>query len=696
MPPTDANSPDQFKAPTNDDALIVWANKKRDAAFKLPEHQAKQNLAFVQGQQWGVWDGRRKRFHQADTRRGDPNAPVRITVNKIGGIVERVISRILKNIPIAECRPVTDTVSDVNAAKVGTRILDHELNARLKLQQRLIEVYTWALPLGWSFLHVRWDPTAGPIVGTVDEEGNEVQVHQGEVVLDECPAFELRLDPNARRFRDAMWCVRDVVMTKEAAYEQYGVMPEAEDATSLADEWRQLSGPGDEHTGTGGKPADAASFVTVHQLWVRPGSRANPDGLVFTWCGKTVMEKAKPFPYEHGKLPFVPFNILPALGGAPNGRTWVTDLVPLQRDYNDARSREAMIRRTLTPKILAATGQIDPNRLTSRVELVTYNPTGPQPQFMLPDGRWMSQFQAGMERADTEMGERAGQTDVSSGRAATSAPAASILALQEADETKLAITTHELAASVEELAHQVLMLCKQFWDEERTVRTWSRDGVLEVSHFRGSDLGQQLDVHVSSEAGLPRSKTARTQLAIDLWSQGILTDARDFVRLLDLPGSDFLVETLNLDNKQAEREIGHILAGEVVEAKTWHNHQAHITTHDEFRKSEEYEHLDPQQQAALDGHIMAHYQQMLDQMMNDPMAAGAAPPGAGPETTNPTGANGEPIDPTTGLPQDPNAMAGGLAPTALQGAMNMPVGGTGQPGPVPGTTPDGLQAAIGN
>lgn len=690
-----ADKTPSFVPPTEPKALIVWAQDRLENATRLDEFQAKQNLAFMLGQQWGVWDQDRRRFQNPNQKRGDPNAPVRVTVNKMAGLIERVIARLTKNAPTPECRPVTDSQSDVNAAKVGTRILDHELNARLKLAQRLIELYFWVAPLGWSFFHPRWDPNAGPMVGTVDEDGETVNVHQGEIALDEVPAFEIRLDPNARRWRDARWCIRTVAMTKEAVFEQYGKIPNGEDAESMAEEWRMRTTPSHaENNGSRGTPKPD-QYVAVHQFWMRPGGRVKPDGLVFTWSGDTVLEAPKPFPYEHGRLPFIPFNMLPAVGGDPAGRTWVTDLIGMQRDYNDARSREATIRRQLTPKILSPVGAIDPNRLTSRVEVISYNPIGQAPELMMPDGRWMVQFEQAMNRADAEMGDRAGQQDVSQGKAASSAPAAGILALQEADETKLAISAKEMAASIEDLGFQILMLVKQFWTEDRVIRTWSRDGTLEVDHFSGSDLGEQLDVHVVSESALPRSKTARAQLAVDLWTQGILTDHRDFVRMLDLPGTDFLVETLNRDSKQAEREHGHLLRMEPVEVKVWHNHVAHITEHDGFRKTEEYEHLSPEEQAWFDGHVAAHYSLVLQQM-GVPTPPGTpyngAEGGPGPQTTNPTGENGEYTNPLTGAPQDPLAVAAGQAPSSVAGSQvqrrHGSIGGTGNPGPVPGQSAD--------
>lgn len=684
-----ADKKTSFIPPESDKELITWAERRLQDATKIDEFTAKQNVSFMLGQQWGVWDDRRKRFQLDGSRRGDPNAPVRITINKIGSLVERVIARLTKNLPLPELRPVTDTEADKNAAKVGTRILDHELSARLKFEQRLIELYFWVVPLGWSFFHVRWDPNQGPSVGTLDGK----TVRQGEIVLDEVPAFELRIDPNARRWRDAKWCIRTVAMTKEAVFEQYGVHVDSpEDASSMAEEWRMASRG--EYTNERGQRPGAETqpdqYVAVHQYWLRPGSRVRPKGLVFTWSGKTMLEAPKPFPYEHGELPFVPFNLLPAVGGDPAGRTWLSDLVPMQRDYNDARSREATIRRQLVPKMVAPVGSIDPNRVTSRVEVIPYNPIGTAPQLVMPDGRWMAQFEQAMDRVDVEMGDRAGQAEASQGKSASTAAAATVIALQEADETKLAISAKEMAASIEHLGYQILMLVKQFWSEERTIRTWSRDGVLEVSQFSGADLGQQLDVHVSSESALPRSKTARTQLAIDLWAQQIITDPHVFVNMLDVPGTDILVETLNQDVKQAEREHGHLLQGEIVEVRLWHNHTAHIAKHDEFRKSEEYEKLPPELKAHFDGHCDAHYQLvLLQQQVPTPPNTPFAKMQEQSANENPTGENGQATDPLTGMPSNPNAiggLSGNLGATAQAGAG--PIGGTGNPGQVPGVTPD--------
>lgn len=656
-----------YDAPEDEKALVAWLEQRYTEARRMADRSARLNLAYVKGHQHVRWDERNRRLDVARASATDRNAPIQITVNKIGSLVERVISRLTKSAPVPECRPVTSTETDVSAARVGSRILDHEMH-RLMWPTFLTRFYFWVTTLGWSFVHVRWDPEAGGLAGDLDGE----QIREGDIVIDEVPGTEIRIDPNARTWGAARWCIRDVTMTAAAIYETYGVTGiKGDNVRSLADESYALDIKDTGSLGdTGGKIY--AAKVAVHQMWIRPGGRATPKGLVVTWTGSTILEAAKPFPFEHGQLPFIPFSLLPGIG-APEGRTWVDDLRPQQADYNDARSREATIRRELTPKVFAARGAIDSTKMSSRFEVIDYNPVGDTPQVYLPDGRWMAQYETAMNRSDAEMGDRAGQAEVSQGRAPAGAPAAAILALQEADESKLAISAKELASSTALVGFQILSLVRQFWAEDRVIRTWSQDGTLEVSRFSGANVSQQLDIHLTAESALPRSKAARAQLAETLWERGIINDPRLYLRMIEVPGVGFLEDELNAHAAQAERENGRLLEGQPVEVHTWHNHPAHIAKHNAFRLTEEYEQMPPELQQWFDGHVDAH-EAALASLLNpqappapvDPASGMPEAPGGGP------GADPSYLDPMTGRPPDPLAVAAGQAPSAL--TLNPPPG----------------------
>ena len=666
MPPRKENpptKPSEFVPPTDHKALVAWLDKKREAGRKqLPDFQMKLNLAFVRGHQWVVWDSSSKTLSQARRDPTNPNAPIRIKANKIGGITERFIARLTKAAPEPQVRPVSDEEDDINAAKAASRILTSEFN-RLGWEGFLIEHYFWVVTHGFAFAEILWDQEDGSVIGSIEDD----EVRSGNIKFDSVPGFELAVDPAAKDMLSAKWCVRTKSLTKEAVWEHYGVtLADGESALSIAEEIDLLvDGPG------GSKHTES---VPVHQFWMVP-CRAAPEGLVVTWSGTTILAEPTKFPYSHRRLPYVEFDLLPGLGKR-QGRTWVDDLISLQTDYNDARSREAGIRRTLTPKLVAPAGAVDPQSVNSRVEVIAYNQVGEAPRWMIPDSGWMGQYETSMNRADMEMGDRAGQSDVSSGRASSpSMPAAAILALQEADDTKMSITHKLMGRGIEQAAWQVLELVKQFWTEERLVATYSETGALEVAHFSKADIDGQLDVHVSTESGIVRSKSAMVQLTMDLQKAGVLTDPRHILRLIQMPGMDFITEAFNVDARQAQRENEYLQLGEEVQVNTFDNHMVHITEHDNFRKSSEYDKLRRRAEAGdqeavavvanTDAHAMAHNELVMQQ-------AGMgmqAPPGQ--------------------MPQAPGGDGSGSV-AKLAG-----IGGPGQPGAVPGVDVDAQAARMG-
>ncbi len=609
-------TPEAFTAPTDNDKLIVWCERKRRRGrARMPEYQMKLNLAYLIGQQQLAWDPDRRLFQRPIPRTDDPNAPIRITANKVGGIVEHYISRLTSKAPDAQVRPVGDTDKDIDASKAGTRILQSEIR-RLRWDVWVMAHFFWVVTHGWAYGQIMWDPEGGDEMGTVKVgTPDEKTVHTGQVTIDSVPAFELSVDPDAMQMRDAIWAVRTRMMSKEAVWEKYGKIPVgAQPVRSIADEVYAL-------TNASSRAAEQRSdTVGVHQLWMLP-CRAAPKGLVVTWCGKTVLEGPLDFPYNHKRLPFVQWNLLPGMGRR-EGRTWLDDLIPLQADYNDARSREAAIRRTLTPKLVGANGSVDTSRLSSRVEFLGYNPgMGDKPSLMIPDSGWMAQYESSMNRAQSEMSDRAGESAMMISRAS----AAAIMALQQINDTKVYVSQRMLTDAIEETSWHILELIKQFWTEERMVSTYSEIGQLEVAHFSGSDIDHQLDIYMNVEMGEQMSKAATMQLGLDLWKNKVITDPRHLLRLIQVPDASFLADEFNVDARQAQRENELLMQGMVVQIHDFDSHPIHIIEHDNERKSEDFEKIegmakagDPQANnvvAAFNAHVDAHKQAqaMLEQ-----------------------------------------------------------------------------------
>lgn len=720
--PTTAES---FKVPTDNDHLITWAERKRTKGrARMPEFQMKLNLAYLLGQQDLAWDSDRGRFERPMPSKNDPNAPIRIVANKVGGIVEHYISRLVSQAPNAEVRPVGDDDKDIDASKAGTRILKSE-NRRLVWDTFVMEHFFWVVTHGWAYGQVMWDPSSGAKVGTVHaDKPEEKDVMLGNVVIDSVPAFELSVDPDAADMRTAKWAVRTKTMTKESVWEQWGQVPQgAEPVRSIADEVYALV-----NAGAGKKGEQRTDTVGVHQLWMVP-CRAAPKGLVVTWCGKTILEGPSDFPYNHGKLPFIQWDLLPGMGRR-EGRTWLDDLISLQADYNDARSREATIRRTLTPKVLAASGSMDQQKMSSRVEVLNYNPgMGDKPTMMIPDSGWMAQYESSMNRAQAEMSDRAGESSFNISRAS----AAAVMALQQINDTKVYVSQMLLVAAIQETSWHVLELIKQFWSEDRMVSTYSEVGTLEVAHFSGADIDHQLDIYMAVELGEKQSKAATMQLGLDLWKSGVITDPRHLLRLLKVPDASFLADEFDVDARQAQRENEYLLAGQPVQVHDFDNHDVHGIEHDIMRKSEDFEKIeemarkgDPQATtivAAVNAHCDLHKQmsaqqksaqqspettaelvKSLDYKFTPPdiqrqieALAGLKPSEMGMEPPPPPGTGVTP-NAEEGAEVAPQ---GGTGPTPTDNSMQGIAaragigGGFGEPGIPPGATADQAASAIG-
>jgi hypothetical protein len=679
-----------FRLPTGRDELIAWCERKRELGKATqPVNQQKLNLAFYLGFQWVTWDHRMRAYRRPTVDIQDPNTPVRLSANKVGVLVRSHIARLTKNVPEPECRPVSNSDDDVSAARVGTRLLAHELD-RLDWNAWLQAFLQWPSVIGWGFAHVWWDANSGNVVGRDEQvsDGDEDRLFEGNVCLDIVAPSELAVDPSSVKadLSDATWCIRTTTMTREAAWEKYNVvLTSGGSARSLSQEVHALGAVGQ------AEPSHASEeWVNIHQLWMKP-CRSAPKGCVITWSGQEIIEKKLAFPYDHGMLPFVQCDQLPGLG-TREGISWVTDLIPLQTDYNDTLSREATIRRQLTPKLVAAIGQVDPQRVTSRVEVLPYMPgvAATPPHLEMPNAAWAQQFELGMNRDDHDMGEIAGAGEASQGKSAASAAAATTLSLQEADETKLSISATCLSSFIEKVGTQVLLLARQYWDEERTVRTWSDDNVLEAYRYQGSDIDEKLDVHISSESALPRSKSARVQLFMELQARfpGLI-DPQMLMNMIDLPGTDLLTRSLDIDTRKQNREIGQLLLGQNPQVRPYDNHVIHLKVLNDFRKSIDYENLPIEMQAHIDAHAALHESLVLRQMgIQVPTPNATQDPAALEQAQLAAAGPGGPV--AAGGVEAPPPGSGGNSP-GPPGVSSMPseastagIGGPGNPGRVPG------------
>lgn len=556
---------------------------------RLVDREAWENLAFIGGQHYAQWDGNTHRFYTPDPRQ---DRQLRLRVNLMKDLWRAELANMVSGKPIPKVLPVTAEEADKQIALVAQRVLDHELH-RVNFDLKRIELASWVSSTGLGYIHPWWNPEDGPD----GPDGNP----QGEVQLDVLPHFECIVDPAARfSVNEGKWFIHGRVLTMDEAFDRFNqkFVPE-QDTQPFA--WNTLFQGGLFNTTTPNRRG-----VLALRMWHKP-SRKYPEGFVVTTINGRVVEEITPYPYEHGLLPFVDFQHI-RLPGRFEGQAMLTDLVPLQRDYNQSRSRMAELRKLFVgARWIAATGQMHADRMTGLPgEIIEYDPMGPyKPEAVqipiVPN--FIFQTTA---TTKAEMQAIAGVHDLDG-----AASGAAHLAAQEKDHAKLSTTLLQQEVSVALVGEQLLGLVKQFWTDPRMVRAWHEElDETGVHYFRGADIQGQYAVRVVPGSSLPKSASVIANNMMQLWERKVITDPTVVLRNMDIPNTDQLIDTLSVDARQAKREHTRFFEADPADqviAEFWHNHEEHIKAHNNFRKTQTFEEWPPGLQAELADHVQQHY-----------------------------------------------------------------------------------------
>lgn len=553
---------------------IIERYKQAQQREKLREwHEAM--LVFA-GRQWDTYNIHTAAVDKAQT----PSWRVQLVANLVLPAVVRLHAKMTQGEPILMVLPANNQESSMHAARSSDRLLAHlwrELSTTLKLHA----LTKWMIITGTSFMKVHWDPTAGtPLPGT--------NLYTGEVAQTVLSPFELYPEPGARTLDQARWVIHAVARTVDYVRHYYGVDLAAENVTTL---------PGSEYSG--------AQLVTVLEYWERP-THAYPGGRVVTVAGGKVLDD-KPNPYDHKDFPFVQFDYI-KVPGSFWARGAVIDMISLQREYNKGRSQLLEARNlTSQPQWLIPDGSMNPRSITNAPGLrLRYNPNMGKPERVagpnLPD-YVTEDIQRSKRDMDTisgigEISQSQWPMQVSSGLA--------VAILREQEDARFLPVVKRYEHQLAKVGELMLKVARQYYTETRVIRVLGQDNRYDVYRLTGNDIDGDYDVVVQPGSALPESRLAKQQYLLDLWNAGILKDRHQVLQMLEFGTLKRLYEDAEIDNQHATREHVRILSGEAVDVEPWHNHAAHISAHNRFRKTAEYETLPESVRSAFVHHVAQH------------------------------------------------------------------------------------------
>jgi hypothetical protein len=621
-----------LKQPETKEELHDWCRTLLDDARHMRRgHETEwwENLSFYAGDLWAE-------FNPHSMRMEEPPAAehrVRLAINLAQPVVRTEYAKLLKNRPIVECVARSADKSDRDAAKVGDKLLNSYAEKMFQLPRVRRESVIWALTCGRGAVFVDYDPSAtGEVDVLVDPAGNPISdpaaikavqrhyrdkkkaaktktIPQGELRIRALGPMQWGYDFSVNDPDQASWQFVSETYDVTEVERRWGVVVEAsKDVQPNLLEKRLLEKV--DLTGTfqrASVSSSAQELVVIHRLFIRAGHLYFPDGAEIVFTESELIEATK-FPWQHGQLPVSSMGHIP-MPGSKNPLSVVGQVKGPVLELSKTESQLIENRNLMgnPPWIFYDYHQMEDDQLVNvpGAQLtIPWRPNGADPHPVeMPE--MPGYIQELPDKLKEHIQDIAGQGETSQGRVPPGARSGVAIAyLQEEDDTKLGPTVSEFEEMNERFEWQMLSIMAECYDVPRTVRIYKKHSEPEVFDFIGTQLAGIAAVQVQAGSALPRSKAARQQFMMDLFSMGIETDPRKVKEMLELGEGE--PEDFEVDMQQAERENDKMERGQPCNVEDWFNHQAHLVVHRRFMKSADFEALPPQIQQIYKDHDVLH------------------------------------------------------------------------------------------
>lgn len=640
-------------------------NQKKDISFvenyykttlelRQPfERQWYLNMAFFLGKQWVSWNSAKKQLEEPPA----PTWRVRLVANRIMPTVLHIIAKLSQNRPVYKVVPNTADSEALNDALVSEKCLHylHQLNSQDSLNQDLFSLKTI---YGTAFKYPFFDAFAGKHlpkktkmekkkvlkknkegkeettwedVPLLDEEGKEqfYDVYEGEVKEDVLDPFSILPEPGAVDLEHSQRVMKLTSKSIEYIRNRYanGKFVQAESGTGVSSIEEQLKKLMTDQYQVKSvsdmrdkSKSSTEGYATIKELREKPSHKYPKGRQIIVANGVHLHGGDLPYNFmtERNTLGIVMYCYI-KVPGRFWGKTPIEDLIPIQIEYNKARSQVIEIKNLMSkPKWIAyKESGISETAITSEPGEVIqpkYLPGIPAPAMVTPPSL-SNVFSQEMDRDVQDIEEIGLIHEVSKG---TSPPGirsgVAISMLQEKDQTAFAPIIARFESQEGKSGTYLLELVKEKYTGGKVLKIMGDDSEIEVFDFL-SKKNMPTDVQVVTGSALPQSQTARQQLVLQYFQGGLFGDPQDesvrrrALTLARMGGMDTLYKDIAADEKKAERENRMFERGQVAPIDTFDAHNVHISIHDLFRKTDTYMHLrqeQPQVAEMVEAHVTDH------------------------------------------------------------------------------------------
>jgi hypothetical protein len=614
--PVQIQSADEQTA--EDKALVSFVRSKLEERRQSSARIAQEginltNVAYLCGFDSIYFDGTSRQFRPIPT----PSQFLkrnRVHVNRILPTVQNRLARLLKNPPRWDVRPKSGDEEDKDAARLAEQVII-QLWDQLHINRKRIPLTMWLQQCGISYFKVSWDETAGEKRVMPNEKLNEETgettvtydvVSEGDIRVDVCSFFEIFPDPYAKGWDDNHSLIQAKIRKIDYFKDHFpetGHLVKEEDCwlNSLAYESRINSI--NTTTGTAGSPATQLKDSAIEISYYEKPSKKHPYGRhIITANGVKLKDDILPI----DEIPFVKFDDI-IVGGKFSSEAIITHLRPLQDQINRGKQmRAAWSNRMLTGKIIAARGHnIAAEAFNDQSgEMIKYDqlPNTPPPQALQMPVIPQYAFEEEKTLKD-DMNDTAGINEASRGQLPSSSiPAIGMQLLVEQDDTRIGIETecHEFAYA--DLCRILLKFVDKYYETERLLKIAGENMEYTVQKFSGTDIRKNFDVHVIRGSTLPGSKVLKRQEIMNLHQQGYFGNPQDprvlqnVLSMLEFGDEYQGWKKISLRKAQINRGIKMIEQGTKPPVSEFDDHALWMQELDDYRISEKFQKLQPEQQ----------------------------------------------------------------------------------------------------
>lgn len=681
--------------------------KNSRAAF---ERQWYLNLAFLTGKQY-VSPVEVSGYGFRLTAPKAPPHRVRLVVNKIRPAVRTECAKLTSSKPVPTVVPATNEDEDTSAAGVGEALIKAEF-ANGEFGKKYRSWVWWGVVTGVSFMKSYFDPNEldfeamvlppmptqpdgtpfpADVIDEVKNSNPEVKQlletprpAQGKICHERLTPFQLYVpDLLAEEIEDQPYVIEVHTKTPLWVEKRYGFKPtpDARGANTIMDSVTIIAKNAEQHF-------DA---VLVKECWIKPNAHPDfPDGGMLTVINGQVVNFSDKWPLPFRDFPYYKFDSIRTGGFYPD--SVITDLIPLQKEYNRTRSQAIEIKNLMTkPRFLYPEGSVNIRKVGSEPGgAIPYTQGYEKPQ-ILPAVEVPNSYVNELTQLTQEFDDISGQHEISRGGTPSGITSGTAIAfLQEQDDTKLADQVASIEAAMEKLGNHYLKYVTTYWSDDRIIKVTGNNNSFEAMHWKKGSLKGNTDVKVQSGSALPYSKAAK-QALITEWMQNGFIAPEMGMEILNMGAFDKAVDDFLVDKRQAQREnlkmaelpeqlltlllspapgpngeepiqdpaSGQHFNGDgtpfqpqpPIPVNSWDDHEQHIHWHNQYRKTQQFELLPEANKRAFELHVQLHQMSLSMDIVNTQGQTivknkQEAPPGFGNEE------EGQEEQPEEGAPQE--------------------------------------------